>query len=57
MSRPISFADVEAAAARLRGVAHRTPVMTSRTADEATGACIMEFQRRIFSPLKTDVAV
>ncbi len=38
MTLPISFADVEAAAARLRGVAHRTPVMTSRTADEATGA-------------------
>jgi threonine dehydratase len=34
----ISFADVEAAAARLHGVAHRTPVMTSRTADELTGA-------------------
>jgi threo-3-hydroxy-L-aspartate ammonia-lyase len=34
----ISFADVAAAAARLRGVAHRTPVQTSRTADERTGA-------------------
>jgi threonine dehydratase len=34
----ISFADVEAAAARLRGVAHRTPVATSRTANEVTGA-------------------
>jgi len=34
----ISFADIEAAAARLGGVAHRTPVMTSRTADELTGA-------------------
>jgi threo-3-hydroxy-L-aspartate ammonia-lyase len=30
---PVSFADVEAAAARLEGVAHRTPVLTSRTAD------------------------
>jgi threonine dehydratase len=29
----VSFADVEAAAARLEGIAHRTPVMTSRTAD------------------------
>ena len=38
MSLAISFADIEAAAARLRGVAHRTPVMTSRTADEITGA-------------------
>jgi threonine dehydratase len=34
----ISAADVHAAAARLRGVAHRTPVMTSRTVDEMTGA-------------------
>ncbi|HET9106583.1 MAG TPA: threo-3-hydroxy-L-aspartate ammonia-lyase, partial [Steroidobacteraceae bacterium] len=30
---PVTFADVEAAAARLDGIAHRTPVMTSRTAD------------------------
>jgi threonine dehydratase len=30
--------DVAAAAARLAGFAHRTPVFTSRTADEATGA-------------------
>jgi len=30
--------DITAAAARLAGVAHRTPVMTSRTADELTGA-------------------
>ena len=30
-------ADVDAAAARLDGIAHRTPVMTSRTMDEATG--------------------
>ncbi len=34
----ISFADIEAAAARLAGVAHRTPVLRSRTADERTGA-------------------
>jgi threonine dehydratase len=34
----IKAADVEAAAARLHGVAHRTPVVTSRTVDEATGA-------------------
>jgi len=37
MTLPISFADVEAAASRLHGVAHRTPVMTSRTADQRTG--------------------
>jgi threonine dehydratase len=34
----ISFADVRAAAARLKGVAHRTPVMHSQTVDEMTGA-------------------
>ncbi len=33
-----TYADVEAAARRLDGVAHRTPVLTSRHADEATGA-------------------
>ena len=34
----IELADVEAAAARLRGVAHRTPVITSRTLDERVSA-------------------
>jgi len=34
----ITFADVAAAANRLVGVAHRTPVRTSRTADAITGA-------------------
>ncbi len=34
----IELADVEAAAARLDGVAHRTPVVTSRTLDERVGA-------------------
>lgn len=33
-----TFADVEAAAARIAGHAHRTPVVTSRTVDEETGA-------------------
>jgi threonine dehydratase len=33
-----SFADVRSAAQRLRGVAHRTPVLTSRTLDEVTGS-------------------
>ena len=33
-----TYADVEAAAARIAGVAHRTPVMTSTTADDALGA-------------------
>jgi threonine dehydratase len=34
----IDVGDVRAAAARLAGVAHRTPVITSRTLDERTGA-------------------
>ena len=34
----IDYADVIAAAARLAGVAHRTPVLRSRTADAVTGA-------------------
>lgn len=36
--RSVTFADIEAAAARLEGIAHRTPVMTSRTADTRAGA-------------------
>jgi len=35
-----TFADVQTAAARLAGVARRTPVMTSRTADERSGAAL-----------------
>ncbi len=34
----ISFADVAGAAGRIAGVAHRTPVLTSATADALTGA-------------------
>src|SRR5262249_8560345 len=34
----IELEDVERAARRLDGVAHRTPVLTSRTLDELTGA-------------------
>lgn len=37
-SASVSFKDVEAAAGRLAGVAHRTPVVTSRTLDALTGA-------------------
>jgi threonine dehydratase len=33
-----TFADVESAATQIEGVAHRTPVATSRTIDEETGA-------------------
>lgn len=35
---PVTFADVQEAAARLQGVAHRTPVLTSRTLDSLVGA-------------------
>jgi threonine dehydratase len=34
----IAFTDVQAAAERLQGVAHRTPVLTSRTLNDLTGA-------------------
>ena len=34
----ITYVNIEAAAARLLGVAHLTPVLTSRTADERSGA-------------------
>src|SRR5205085_1409746 len=33
-----TFADVESAAAQIRGIAHRTPVVSSKTIDERTGA-------------------
>lgn len=36
----LSLADVEAAALRLEGVAHRTPVLTSTTLDDLTGASL-----------------
>jgi threonine dehydratase len=45
----VAYADVVAAAARLAGVAHRTPALTSRTVDERTGATVFfkceNFQR------------
>ncbi len=40
MPLAISFNDVATAAQRLAGVAHRTPVLTSRTADELAGASL-----------------
>jgi threonine dehydratase len=40
MTLAISFDDVAAAAERLAGVAHRTPVMTSRTADALCGGTL-----------------
>ena len=36
----VSFEDVQAAAQRLQGIAHRTPVATSRTLDERLGASL-----------------
>ena len=39
-SLAISYDDIAAARQRLQGVAHLTPVMTSRTADERTGATL-----------------
>ncbi|WLW50086.1 pyridoxal-phosphate dependent enzyme [Streptomyces sp. YU58] len=46
---PISLDDVRDAAARLKGVAHRTPVLRSRTLDERVGAEVLlkceNFQR------------
>jgi threonine dehydratase len=36
----VTYADVEAAAARIAGVVHRTPVMTSRRLDQEAGAQI-----------------
>ena len=38
MTDPVTFDDVRAAARVLQGNAHRTPVLTSRTIDERTGA-------------------
>ncbi|SDI15869.1 pyridoxal-phosphate dependent enzyme [Nonomuraea jiangxiensis] len=38
---PITFEDVRAAAGRIAGVAHRTPVLTSRTLDTMTGATLL----------------
>jgi threo-3-hydroxy-L-aspartate ammonia-lyase len=39
-SLAITYDDIAAARERLRGVAHLTPVMTSRTADQRTGATL-----------------
>jgi threonine dehydratase len=41
VAQPPSFNDVEAAARRLRGVAHRTPCVTSRLLDEQVGAHVV----------------
>ncbi|MGH9066079.1 MAG: pyridoxal-phosphate dependent enzyme [Acidimicrobiales bacterium] len=38
---PLTIEDVRAAAGRLAGVAHRTPVVSGRSLDEATGATVV----------------
>ena len=40
MDLPVTYTDIDAARDRLKGIAHRTPVLTSRTADAATGATL-----------------
>ena len=40
MAAPVTFSEVRAAAALLRGIAHRTPVATSTTLDERCGASL-----------------
>jgi threo-3-hydroxy-L-aspartate ammonia-lyase len=46
---PIAFKDILAAAARIKGIAHRTPVLTSSTANALSGASVFfkceNFQR------------
>ena len=48
-SFPVTYADIEAAAKRLNGVAHKTPVLTSRTVNERTNSQVFfkceNFQR------------
>lgn len=39
--RTVGLSDVQAAASRLSGVAHRTPILTSRTLDARTGASVL----------------
>jgi threonine dehydratase len=46
----ITYADVADAAKRIEGVAHRTPVLTSRGLDKAVGAAVFlkaENQQRV----------
>lgn len=41
MPVPLSLPEIRSAAARIRGIAHRTPVMTSRLVDAAAGARVL----------------
>ena len=49
MSSDVQLADIQAAAARIAGIAHRTPVLTSRSFDAVAGASVFfkceNFQR------------
>jgi threonine dehydratase len=49
MNTEVTLSDIQAAAARIRGIAHRTPVLTSRTFDALAGASVFfkceNFQR------------
>ena len=49
MTNEVQLSDIQAAAARIRGIAHRTPVLTSRTFDALAGASVFfkceNFQR------------
>lgn len=49
MDTPVTLADIRAAAERIRGIAHHTPVFTSRTFDSLAGAAVFfkceNFQR------------
>ena len=49
MSADVQLSDIQAAAERIRGIAHRTPVMTSRSFNQVTGASVFfkceNFQR------------
>ena len=47
----VNFADIQDAAARLKGVAHRTPVMTSHTLDEQVGA-----EEEVYEGLRQNVS-
>ena len=38
MTADVTLSDIRAAAERIRGIAHRTPVFTSRTFDAIAGA-------------------
>ncbi len=48
-SSPVTYADIKAAAERLTGVAHKTPVLTSKTVNKRTNSQVFfkceNFQR------------